>query len=104
MTREMVKVSVYINEADEWHRRPMHGEVLRILREQGVSGATVLRGVAGYTATADADNRWLKEIVAKPPLVIEFIDDAEHAERVLPLIKQMVGSRLVVMQRVEVAD
>ena len=49
MADEVIKVSIYINEADQWNHRPLHLELLRMLHEQGIAGGTVLRAVAGFT-------------------------------------------------------
>jgi len=44
MTRAMaVQVTIYLNEADQFHRRPLHLGILTYLREQGVYAATATR-------------------------------------------------------------
>ena len=40
--RIAVQVSIYLNEADEWHRKPLHLELLKYLREQQIAGATAI--------------------------------------------------------------
>ena len=102
MAGEAERVSVYINEADEWHRRPLHLEVLRMLHEQGLAGGTVLRAVAGFTGQGGVETTSLVDAGGKLPLVIEFIDAIEKVERVMPVLKEMVGHRLIVRQRVEI--
>ena len=44
-----VQVTMYVNEADEWHKRPLHLEILNYLRAENVAGATVFHAVAGFT-------------------------------------------------------
>jgi hypothetical protein len=104
MAREAERVSVYINEADEWHRRPLHLEVLRMLHEQGLAGGTVLRAVAGFTGHGGVETTSLVDAGGKLPLVIEFIDVPERVQHVMPLLKEMVGHRLIVRQRVEIDE
>jgi PII-like signaling protein len=99
--RELVRISVYINEADEWHHKPLHLEVLRMLHDRGVSGGTVLRAVAGFTAKGDVETTSLVDVGGKLPLVIEFIDSPAHADGVMAELRQMVGSRLIVRERVQ---
>jgi len=98
------KIAVYINEADEWKHRPLHLEVLRMLHDQGIEGGTVLRAVAGFTAKGQVETTSLVDAGGKLPLVIEFIDTAAKVERVMPILRSMVGRRLVVRQDVEVID
>ena len=105
MSGELVRVSVYINEADEWRHRPLHLEVLRMLHERGVAGGTVLRAVAGFTGKGGVETTSLVDAGGKLPLVIEFVDTAEKVGKVVPELKRMVGRRLVVRERVqEVGD
>jgi PII-like signaling protein len=98
--RKAVQVSVYLNEADEWHHRPLHLEMLKYLREQEVAGATVLHAVAGFTGHSRIKTATLVDAGGKLPLVLTFIDLEEHVNRVLPHIKEMAPRRLVVTEKV----
>jgi hypothetical protein len=102
MNNPAVRVSVYINEADEWHHRPLHLEVLRMLHAQGLSGGTVLHAVAGFTGKGGVETTSLVDAGGKLPLVIQFIDTAEQVERVMPQLKEMAGRRLIVREPVEI--
>ena len=99
--RELLRVSVYINEADEWHRKPLHLEVLRMLHARGIAGGTVLRAVAGFTGKGSVETTSLVDAGGKLPLVIEFIDTADRVQTVLPELKSMAGRRLIVQERVQ---
>jgi PII-like signaling protein len=89
------RVSMFINEADKWRGRALHLELLKALGEQGIAGATVVRGVAGYTRSAGISTTSLVDAGGKLPLVVEFIDEEQHVERILPLLREMVGNRLI---------
>jgi PII-like signaling protein len=97
-----VQISIYLSEADEWHRRPLHMELLRFLREQQIAGATVLHAVAGFTGRGRVKTTTLVDAGGKLPLVLTFVDTAEHVERVLPQVKQMAGHRLIVRESVTI--
>jgi hypothetical protein len=97
-----VQVTIYLNEADEWHHRPLHLELLKYLREQEIPGATVLHAVAGFTGHSRVKASTLVDLGGKLPLVLTFIDKEEHVERVLPQIKQMAGHRLIVREKVTI--
>jgi len=95
-----VQVTIYLNEADEWHRRPLHLEMLKFLREQEVAGATVLHAVAGFTGHGRVKTSSLVDAGGKLPLVLTFIDTEEHVGRVLPQIREMAPRRLIVSELV----
>ncbi len=103
MTGTAVRVSIYINEADQWNHRPLHLEVLRTLHAEGIAGGTVIRAVAGFTARGQVETTSLVDAGGKLPLVIEFIDTDENVGRVMPVIRRMVSHRLVVSEVVQVA-
>ena len=102
MSRSSVKVSLYINESDEWERRPLHLELLRMLHREGIAGGTVLHAVAGFTGHGQVETSSLVDAGGKLPLVIEFIDISINVDRVMPLLRKMAPHRLIVRQSVEV--
>jgi len=102
--RELIRISVYINEADEWRRRPLHLEILRMLHASGIAGGTVLRGVAGFTKSGGVETTTLVDAGGKLPLVIQFIDAPEAVERVIPRLREMVGRRLIVRESVQAIE
>ncbi|HEX5434089.1 MAG TPA: DUF190 domain-containing protein [Candidatus Angelobacter sp.] len=95
-----VQVTIYLNEADQWHHRPLHLELLKYLRESEIAGATVLHAVAGFTGRSRVKTSTLVDAGGKLPLVLTFIDKQEHVDRVLPQIKEMAGHRLIVREKV----
>jgi len=101
-TSSYQQVSIYINEGDEWKHRPLHLEILSMLYKQGMSGGTVVRGVAGFTGLEGVHSNSLVDAGGQLPLVITFIDIEEKVEKVLPLLREMAGQRLVTIQPVEI--
>src|SRR5215470_16519688 len=97
-----VQVSIYLNEADEWHRKPLHLELLKYLREQQIANATVLHAVAGFTGRGRVKTATLVDAGGKLPLVLTFVDSSEHIDRVLPRVKEMAAHRLIVRENVTV--
>jgi hypothetical protein len=73
-----------------------------MLHAEGLSGGTVLRGVAGFTGAGGVETTSLVDAGGKLPLVIEFVDTIENVDRVMPILKRMVGDRLVTRERVEI--
>jgi len=95
-----VQVTIYLNEADEWHRKPLHMEILNYLRSENVAGATVLHAVAGFTGRSKVHTTSLVEAGGKLPLIITFIDTDEHVNRVMPRLREMAAHRLIVRENV----
>jgi hypothetical protein len=95
-----VQITIYLNEADEWQRRPLHLEILNYLRQENVAGATVFHAVAGFTGRSRVKTTSLVDAGGKLPLVIVFVDTDEHVNRVLPRLREMAAHRLIVRENV----
>jgi PII-like signaling protein len=95
-----VQVSIYLNEADEWHHKPLYLEILNYLRSENVAGATVLHTVAGFTGRSRVKTSSLVDAGGKLPLVVTFIDTDEHVNRVMPKLREMASHRLIVRENV----
>ena len=95
-----VQITLYLNEADEWHKRPLHLEILNYLRAENVAGATVFHAVAGFTGRGRVKTTSLVDAGGRLPLVIIFVDTDEHVQRVLPKLREMAAHRLIVRENV----
>jgi len=104
MTNRIRQVSVYINEADQWRRRPLYLEILKTLHREGIAGGTVLRAVAGFTGSGGVQTTSLVDAGGKLPLVVQFVDSESRIARVLPRIREMAQGRLMTVQNVEIVS
>jgi uncharacterized protein len=97
-----VQITMYLNESDEWNRRPLYIALLNYLREENVAGATVFHAVAGFTGRMRVKTASLVEAGGKLPVVLTFVDTDEHVGRVLPKLREMASHRLIVRENVVV--
>jgi uncharacterized protein len=95
-----VQVTIYLNEADQWHHRPLYVEILQYLRDENVAGATALHAVAGFTGRQRVQTTHLVDAGGKLPVLITFIDTDEHVSRVLPKLREMAAHRLIVRENI----
>ena len=95
-----VQVTIYLHEADQWHHRPLHMEILGYLRKESVYAATAIHCVAGFLGRQRVETAHLVEAGGKLPVIITFVDTDEHASRVLPTLKDMAAHRLIVRENV----
>ena len=102
MANMAVQISIYLNEKDEWHNRPLHLAILNYLRKENVAGATVLHAIAGFTGRGGVQNSSLVDAGGKLPLVVTFIDTDEHVTKVMPGLREMTLNRLIVREQVEI--
>ncbi len=95
-----IQVTLYLNEADQWHHKPLYLEVLNFLHQENMAGATVFHAVAGFTGRQQVESTHLVDVGGKLPVVVTFVDTDEHVNRVLPMLKEMAAHRLIVREKV----
>ena len=83
-----VQVTIYLNEGDQWHHRPLHMEILNYLRQQNAYAAIALHAVAGFLGRQQVKTSHLVEAGGKLPVIIIFVDTDEHVSRVLPTLRK----------------
>lgn len=98
-----VKVSIYLSEGSTHHGVSTYSSILDFLFFRGVSGATVLKGVAGFGADHHIHSASFVEISDHLPLKIEFIETREKVNELLGKLEEMVGSGMIEVQETTVA-
>jgi PII-like signaling protein len=94
------RITIYLNETDKWHHRPLHMELLAYLRKENVQAATAVHCVAGFVGRQRLEAAHLIEAGGKLPVMVTFVDTDDHVDRVLPTLKEMAADKLIVRENV----
>ena len=97
------KVSIYVGEDHQYHGHTVYGAILDYLFYRGVSGANVVRGVAGFGADHHMHTTRILRLTENLPMKIEFIESPEKVDELLPKLHEMVGTGLIEIQDTIVA-
>ncbi len=98
-----VKVSIYLSAGSTYRGMSAYSSILDFLFFRGVSGATVLKGVAGFGADHHLHSSSLVDISDHLPIKIEFIETQEKVNQLLGKLEEMAGSGMIEMQETTVA-
>jgi len=98
-----LKVSIYVSEGSKHHGVPVYSSILDFLFYRGVSGATVLKGVAGFGADHHMHSASIVEISDHMPLKIEFIETPEKVNEILGKLEELAGSGMIDVQETTIA-
>lgn len=96
------RLTIYIGESDRWRNKPLYLAIIEALKAEGIAGATVVRGVAGYGAHSRIHTATLVRLSEDLPLVIQVVDSPEKIARALELVSPMVREGLIVIEDVHV--
>ena len=96
------KLIVTVHEADRWHGRSVYNALLELFQSRRLAGATVSRGIAGFTGEGTIRSVNVLDLSASLPVRIEVVDTPEAIDRVLPDVYAIVERGLVEIQETEV--
>lgn len=99
---EAVLLRIFIGESDHWHGKPLHIAIVEKAREQGLAGATVLRGIEGFGARSVIHTARLLELSTDLPIIVEIVDTPEKVDAFLETAKEMVSEGLATLERVRI--
>jgi uncharacterized protein len=95
-------VRIYLGERDTRHGRPLYQAIVERLRERGLAGATVLRGIEGFGARQHLHSTRILSLSQDLPVLVEAVDTEEKVRAVLPDLDDMLGDGLITLEKVEV--
>lgn len=100
---EQTLVRIFIGESDKWHHGSLHRALLERLRKEGMAGATVIHGVAGFGARTVIHTASIVDLSSDLPVLIEVVDDDDHIAKLLPILDEMLQcGALVTIEKVRV--
>jgi|SRR5450755_4254889 PII-like signaling protein len=99
---ERTMMRIHIGESDKWHGKPLYEAIVEMLRKDGFSGVTVLRGVAGYGGSSIYHTDKLLRMSQDLPIILEIVEFTERVEMILPRLDEMVEGGLITLEKVRV--
>lgn len=96
------RVTVYIGSSDTWHGQNLAMAIVERCRKLGMAGATASRGVMGFGKASRIHRAHVLGLSEDLPERIEIVDRPERIAQLLPILDEMVGEGLVVLEEVRV--
>jgi uncharacterized protein len=97
-----VRATIFVDENDLWDHRPLYCEIVYRAHKLGLAGATVLRGVDGFTATSAIHTQHLFSAAQHLPVAIVIVDSGHRVDALLDALDGVVTKGAVVLDEVEV--
>jgi len=88
---------IYIDNQDKYDDKPLWEEILKKVKELGLAGATVFKGVAGIGAHSELRSFNVFTMSQELPLVIEIIDSEEKIIDFINHIDFMIDEGITTM-------
>ena len=102
LPRDGKLLRIFVGENDKHEGSPLYEWIVRKAREEGLAGATVLRGLEGFGAHSRLHTAKILRLSSELPIVVEIVDTEEKIEAFLPLIDDAIVEGLATVEKVEV--
>ncbi len=93
---------IFISSTDKLNHEQLYQVIVFKAKQQGIAGATVLKGIMGYGASSAVYSPTNWEITEKTPLVIEILDESEKIEKftetILPLFESLNKGCMITLE------
>lgn len=93
---------IFIGEAEKYRGKPLYQAIIEEARADGLAGATVLRGVAGFGGSSRIHTAKILMLSEDLPMIVEIVDKPERIEAFLPKLEGMIRHGLVTLERANV--
>ena len=97
---------IFLGESDKYHQRLLYEMIVFEAKKQGLSGATVTRGIMGFGANSKIHSAKLFDISSDLPIVVEIVDTEEKINLFLQTVEQFFeeskSGGLITMEKAQV--
>jgi PII-like signaling protein len=94
--------TVYVGSSDTWGGQNLAIAIVERCRKMGMAGATVSRGIMGFGKHSVIHRAHLLGLSDDLPEKIEIVDRPEEIDRLLPVLDEMIGGGLIIVEDVHV--
>ena len=90
---------IFIGESDRHEGKPLYEWLVLKAREQGLAGATVLRGMMGFGAHSRLHSFRIERLSEDLPIVVEIVDERDRLEAFLADVDHVITEGLATLEK-----
>ena len=99
---DAILLRILISESDKYEGKPLSKYLIKYFKQEGLSGATTLRGISGFGKTSQLHITSILRLSDDLPIVIEVVDRKENIERVKPRLGEIIEEGLITEEEVKI--
>ncbi|KUH34686.1 hypothetical protein APY94_00430 [Thermococcus celericrescens] len=93
-----LRLRIYIGENDRFEGKPLYKAIVEKLREMGIAGATVYRGIYGFGKKSRVHSADVMRLSTDLPIVIEVVDRGYKIEKAINEVKPMIRDGMITVE------
>ena len=106
LNRESKLLRIFIGTTDHLKHQPLYEAIVFAAKENGLAGATVIKGVMSYGASVLVHTAKLIEISTDMPVIVEIIDHESRINGFVGIVSAMMEEAncggLITLEKAEV--
>jgi PII-like signaling protein len=102
LPQEGCLLRIFVGESDKRDGKLLYEWLVLQAREQGLAGATVLRGLMGFGAHSRLHTFKIERLSEDLPIIIEIVDTREKLERFLNAVEAQIPEGLATLEKAEI--
>ena len=95
-------LTIYIGETDRYKGKPLYKVIIQMVKEKGLSGATVTRGIEGFGPSSSVRSASILRLSMDLPIIVQIVDTEDNINDLIPELEDIVKKGLVTIQDTEV--
>ncbi len=98
--KPLVSLEIYTGEDIICEGRPLYKAIVLKALDEGLAGATVIKGIEGYASTRRGFTARASKFIsgnADYPVIVKITDTRENIEKILPFLEKNVDHGLVLI-------
>jgi PII-like signaling protein len=95
-------LKIYISEDSKYKGHNLYHALTLKLREAGVAGVTVTRGIEGFGQEKRLHTTRILDLTLSLPIIVEVVDTPERIEKAIEVARDMVNEGLMTVTDVSV--
>jgi PII-like signaling protein len=92
------RLTIYCGESDRHGHHSLANAIVERARDEGLAGATVVRGVEGFGASSHLHSSRLLSLSDDLPIVIQIVDLEDRIMAFLPIADEMMDGGLITLE------
>ncbi len=100
--RTLMRIHIGERDKDPKSGKPLYQAIVELLRARHYAGATVMRAIMGFGATAKLHTDRVEVLSLDLPIIVECVETEEHIAEILPELDDMIGGGLITLERAKV--
>ena len=99
---QAILLRVFIGESDRYKGKSLYMHILEMLKNEGIAGATVFKGIAGFGKHSHFHTTTILQLSTDLPILIEIADLEEKIDKIKPKIDEIISQGLITEEKIKI--